>query len=174
MQRTGGYGLRPSGDLHVVQGGGSQPGAALARGGGARLISRPILLVQVRSEVGDVSAVELDTPQPPLPSVLIAQGLELCFNLALMVHIIADLHVLRGSFPLRPRVPVLLVPLQPPHEATIDAQAGLLGAVHRAWMWLWLWLLVRKMKRVVDDEVLEVGVLVGPRVARLDWVPQRR
>ena len=36
------------------------------------------------------------------------------------------------------------------------------------------WLVERKMQRVVDDEIIGVGVLVGPRVARLGWGPQRR
>ena len=43
-----------------------------------------------------------------------------------------------------------------------DGQAGhrgrVLGAGHGAWWWMWL--LVLKMQRVVDDEVLGVGVLV--------------
>ena len=78
-----------------------------------------------------------------------------------MVHILADLHVLGGSFPLGPRVAVLLVPLQPPHEAADDGQAGLLRAGDWAWLPLWLWLLVRKMQMVIDDEVLGVGVLLA-------------
>ena len=131
--------------------------------------------MEVGAEVGDISAVTPDRPPLLLPRVLLAQGLELRFNLAMMVHILAYLHVLGGSFPLQQRVPVLPVPLQTPHEAADDGQAELaFGAGHGAWLWLRLWLLVRKMQRVVDDEVLGVRVLVWPRVARLDWVLQRR
>ena len=159
----GWLGLGSSGDLHeVAQGGGSRVGAALAPGGGARLISRPVLLVEVGTEVGDVSAVTPDTPPPPLARVLVAKGLEFRFDLAMIVHILADLHVLGGGFPMGPGVAVLPVPLQPPHEAADDGQAGhpgrVLWAGHGAWWWLWL--LVRKMQRVVIDELLGVGVLV--------------
>ena len=66
---------------------------------------------------GTYRHVTPDTPLLPLPGVLVAQGLEFCFNLAMMVHIIADLHILGGSFTLGPRVSVLPVPLQPPHGA---------------------------------------------------------
>ena len=105
--------------------------------------------------------------------MLVAHGLELRFDLAMMVHILADLHILGGSFPLGPRVSVLPVSLQTPHEAADDGQAQFHEAGHGALLWLWLWLLVRKMQRVLDDEVLGVGVFVGPRVSRLDRVPQR-
>ena len=122
MQQIGRLGLGPSGYLHeVAQGGGSRLGAALAWGGGSRLFSRPVLLVEVGAEVGDVSAVTPDTPPLLLPRVLLAQGLELRFNLARMVHILADLHVLAGTLSLGPRVAVLPVPHQPPHEAADDA-----------------------------------------------------
>ena len=80
----------------------------------------------------------------------------------MIVHILADLHLLGGSFYLGPRVAVLLVSLQPPHEAANDGQAKhpgcVLGAGHGAWWWPWL--LVRKMQGVVGDEVLRVRVLV--------------
>ena len=36
------------------------------------------------------------------------------------------------------------------------------------------WLLVRKMQSVVNEEVLGVGLLVEPQVARWYCVPQRR
>ena len=36
------------------------------------------------------------------------------------------------------------------------------------------WLLVQKMQKVGRDELLGVEVVVGPRVARWDWVPQCR
>ena len=109
------------------QGGGSRPGAALARGGGARAFCRSVLLVQIRAQVCGVSAVRPDTPPLPLPHVLVAQGLELRFDLAMMVHILLDVHVLAGSFPLGPRVAVLPVPLQPPHKAADDSQDDSLG-----------------------------------------------
>ena len=95
--------------------------------------------------MGNVSAVTPDTQPLPLRRVLVAQSLQLRFDLAMMVHILADLHVLGGSFPLGPRVAVLPVPLQPLHVAAHDGQAGLLGAGHGAWLWLWLRLLVPKM-----------------------------
>ena len=69
----------------------------------------------------------------------------------MMVCILADLHVLGGSFPLGPRMQVLPVPLQPPHEAADDGQAGFLGARNGAWLWLWLWWFLRKVQRVVDN-----------------------
>ena len=150
-----------SGDLHeVAQGGGSRVESALAQVGGAQLFSRPDLLVEVRAEFRNVSAVTPLTPPLPLPRVLVAQGMELRFDSAMMVHILADLHVVGGSSLLGTRVAVLLVPLQPSHEAADDGQVGFLRACHRAWLWLWLWLLVRKMQRIVDDEVLGVEVLV--------------
>ena len=122
--------------------------------------------MEVGAEVGDVSAVTPDMPPLPLPRVLVAEGLELRFDIAMMVHILADLHVVRGRFPLGPGVAVLPVPRQPPHDAADDCLAGLLGAGHGDWLWLWLWLLVRRMQRDVGDEVLWVGLLVEPRVAR--------
>ena len=63
---------------------GSRVGAALARVGGARPLSQPLLLVEVGGEVGDVSAVTPDTPPLPLPRVLVAQGLKLRFDLVMM------------------------------------------------------------------------------------------
>ena len=114
--------------------------------------------MEVGAEVGNVSAVTPDTPPPPLPRVLVDQGLELRFDLAMMIHILTDLHVLGGRFPLGPGVAVLRVPLQPPHEAADDGQAGppthVLGAGHGALLWLWLWLLVRKLQGLVDVGVL--------------------
>ena len=135
--------------------------AAIALGGGAQLFSRPVLLVEVGPEIGDVSAVTPDTPPLLLPRVLVAQGLELRFDVSMMVHILADLHVLGRSFPLGPSVTILPVGLQPRHDAADDGQAWLFGAGLGASLWLWLWLLVRKMQRVVDAEVLVVRVLVG-------------
>ena len=99
-----------------------------------------------------------DTPPLPLPLVLVAQGLECRFDLAMMGHIVADLHVQRGTHAiLRPGVAELL---EPSHEATDDGQAGhpthVLGAGHGAWLWLWmwLWLLMRKLQGLVDVRVL--------------------
>ena len=126
MQRTGRLGLGSSGHPHeVVPGGSSWAGPAFARGRGTQLSSRPVLLVEVRAEGGDVSAVMPDTPPVLLPNLLVAEGLELCFDLAIMVHILAELHVLGGSFSLALRVAVLQVPLQPPHEPADDDQARL-------------------------------------------------
>ena len=107
--------------------------------GSARLFKRPVLMVEVGAEVGEILAVTPDRPPLPVPRLLVAKGLELCFDLAMMVHILTDLHVLGGSFPVGPRVPVLPVPFQPPHEAADDGQAGLLGARHGSWLQLWLW-----------------------------------
>ena len=106
--------------------------AALARDGGVRLFSQPVLLVQVGAGFGNVSAVTPDTPPPPLQRVLVAQGLEFRFDLAMMIHILADLYVLGGSFPLEARVSVLPVPLQAPHEAADFGQAGHPGCSLRA------------------------------------------
>ena len=145
MERTGGLGLASSGNRHEVpQGGASRVVAALAQGGGARLFSRPVLLVEVEAEVGYVSAVTPDTPPLLLPGVLVAEDLEFRFDLVMMVHILADLQVLGGSFPLEPRTAVLPVPLQAPNEAADDGQAGHPGCVLRACdgaRW-WLWLVV--------------------------------
>ena len=94
--------------------------------------------------------------------MLVAQGLELRFDPAMMVKILADLYLLAGNFLLGPGVAVLLVQRQPLHEAADDGQAGLpthvLRAGHGAWWWLWL--LVRKLQRVVDVRVLGVRVLM--------------
>ena len=137
VQQTGGVGLGSPGDLReVARGGGSQVEAALARAGGVRLFSRPGLLVEVGAAVGDVKAVTPDMPPLPLPRLVLAQGLQLRFDLAMMVHILADLQVLEGSFPLGPRVPVPPVALQFPHQAADDGQAGLPGPGHGAWSWL--------------------------------------
>ena len=54
-----------------------------------------------------------DTQLLPLPRVLVAHSLKLRFDFAMMVHILADLHVLGGSVRLGPRVAVLPVALQP-------------------------------------------------------------
>ena len=60
-----------------------------------------------------------------LPLVLVAQVLEVCFHLAMMVHILADLCYLGGDNPLGPGVAVFPIPIQPPHEPMDDGQAGL-------------------------------------------------
>ena len=87
--------------------------------------------------------------------MLVAQGLELRFDLAMMVHTLADLG---DSVPLSPRVAVLPVPLQPSHEAADDGQDGLptyvLGAARGAWLWLLVWLLMRKLQGLVEAGVL--------------------
>ena len=128
------------------------------RGAVARLFSWPILLVENGAEVGDVSAVTPDKPPLPLPLVLVAQSLELRFNLSMMVHILAVLHALGGGIPLGPGVAVLPVPFKLSHEATDDGQAGfpslVLGAGHGTWMWLWVCLLMQKLQAVVDVRVL--------------------
>ena len=170
----------PSGDLHeVAQGGGCRVGAAVARGGGARLFRRPVLLVEVGAEVGDVSAVTPDTPPLPLPRVLVAQGLEFRFDLAMMVHILADLHVLGGSFPLGPRVAVLPVPLQPLMRLRMMARLGTLVACLGLAMGLgggcgcWC----GRCKGSLMTKFSGSGYSWSPRrprVARWDWVPQRR
>ena len=107
--------------------------ATLARAGGVRLSSRPVLLVQVVVKVGDVSAVTPDTAPLPLPRVLLAQGLEFRFDLAMMFHILADLHVLGGSFPLEARVSVLPVQLQAPHEAADYFFWNVLNRINLFW-----------------------------------------
>ena len=116
--------------------------AVLARAGGAGLFSRPVLLVEVGAEVGDVSAVRPDTSALPLPQVRVAQGLEFRFDLALIVHILADPHILGGSFPLGRRLSVLPVLLKAPHEAPDYGKAGHPGCSlrtgHGACCWLWL------------------------------------
>ena len=76
----------------------------------------------------------------------------------MMVHILADLHLLGVSFPLGRRVAVLPVALPCPHEGSDDGRAGhpthFLRADHGAWLWLWLWLLARKLQGLVDVGVL--------------------
>ena len=124
--------------------------------------------MDVGAEVGNVSSVTPDTPPLPLPRVLMTQGLEFSFNLAMMVHILADLHVLGGSFPLGPRVAVLPANSSPRMRLRMLARLGSLVACWGLAMGLGAccgWLLVLKMQRVVDDEVLGVKVLVGPPVA---------
>ena len=138
--RTGGLGLGSSGDLHeVARAGGSRVGTAFTRGGGTRLFSRPVPFFEVTAEVGDISVVMPDTPPLLLPRVLVAQGFNLRLDPPMMVHILADLHVLGGSIPLCPRRAVLPVPLQHSHEAADNRQAGpprhVLGAGHAAWLW---------------------------------------
>ena len=112
VQRIGELGLGSSGDCQeVTQSGGSRVVAAIARGGGAGLFSRLVLFMEVRAEVGDVSAITPDTPPHLLLRVLVAQGLELRFTLAMMVRILTEMHVPGGSVPPGPRVAVLPVPL---------------------------------------------------------------
>ena len=76
------------------------------------------------------------TPRWPRGSepASVAQGLELRFDLAMMVHIVADLHELGSSLPLGPIVAALTVPLQPLHEAADNGQAWLLGAGNGVWL----------------------------------------
>ena len=96
--------------------------------------------VEVGAKLGDVSAVTPDTPPLPLPLVLVAQGLELRFDLAMILHSLADLHVLKGSAFLSSEVSLLPVPIHPSHDATDDGQAGLPtdvpGARRGALLWL--------------------------------------
>ena len=123
-QRTG-LGLKSSGNRHeVAQGGGSTVGGAFGRVGGARLLRRPVLVVEVGVEGGSVSAVTPDTPPLPLLLVLAAQGSKVRFDLAMTVHILADLHVLGGSISRGSGMSVLPVSLQPSQEATDDGQVG--------------------------------------------------
>ena len=118
--------------------------------------------MEVWAEVGDVSAVTPGTPLLPLPRVLVAQDLELRFDLLMTVHIIGILQLLGCSFPLKPRLPVLPVPLQPPPEAADDGQAGILGAGHGAWLWLWLWLMVPRCKESSMTKISGLGDSLGP------------
>ena len=75
MQRTRRLGGVSLGNPHeVAQGRSSRVGAAVARAGGARLFSRPVLLVELRADVGDLSAVKPETPPLLLPRLLVAQG----------------------------------------------------------------------------------------------------
>ena len=155
MQQTGGLGLGPPSNRHeVAQGGSPRVVATAARGGGARLLSRPVALVEVGAEVRDVSAITPDTPRLLPPRVLVAEGLELRSDVAMMVHILADHHVRCGSIPLGPGVAVLPVPFLPSHGATDDGQAGHPSHVHATgygtWLWLWVWLLMRKLRGLVD------------------------
>ena len=107
VQQTGSLGLGCSGDLHEIAPDDSSPfGAAFARAF-TRLLSRPVLLVELRTEVSNVSALKPDRPPFPLPPLLVAQRLELRFELSMMVHILADLRVLGGGVPLGPRVAVV-------------------------------------------------------------------
>ena len=52
--------------------------------------------MEVGAAFRDVSAVTPDTPLLPLPCMLVTQGFELRFDLAMMVHILAVHHVLGG------------------------------------------------------------------------------
>ena len=77
-------------------------------------------------KAGTVWGVRPDTPWLLVRLVLVAQGLKFRFHLAMMVHILAGPHVMRGTDnPLRPGVMELLALLKPSHEATDDGQAGL-------------------------------------------------
>ena len=78
--------------------------ATVACGRGARLFRGPVLFVEIRAEVGDVSAITTDLPLLLLPPVLVAQGLEIGFNHAMMVHYLAHLHVPGVSIPLGPEM----------------------------------------------------------------------
>ena len=131
--------------------------AATRPRGGTRLFSRPLVLLDVRLEGRQLSPVTPDAPPLPLPLVLPPQGLQFYLGLAMMGHILADLHVLRGTHAtLRPGVAELLFS----HEATDDGQAGLRTHVLRvsngAWLslWVWSWLLMRNLKGLVDVRVL--------------------
>ena len=178
MQLTGGFGLGPSGN-EVDQGGGSRMVAAVARAWGVRLFSWTVLFVEVGAEVGDVSAITLEAPPLQLPMVLVAQGLEPRFDVAMMVHILADLHVLGGGISLGLGVCGTPGPIPALLLAMDDGQAGIPGLVPRAdhgtWLWLRVWLLMRKLQGLVNVRVLlrlmrmlrglvDVGVpLVTPR-----------
>ena len=155
----GGFGLGSLGNHHeVAQVGGSRPVAAASPAGGARHFSRPVLLMKVGAEIGDVSAITADGPPRLLPRVLVAQGLELRFDVAMMVHILVDHHAPGGSIPLRLRMPLVRVPLQPFHEARFDGQAGLptvvLWAGHGPRSLLWVRLLMRKLQGLADVGLL--------------------
>ena len=109
--------------------------------------------MEVGAQSQQVSAVTRDTPLLPLLLLLMAQGLEFRLDLAIMGHILADLHILRGTHAiLRPEVAGFHALLEPSFGATDDGQAGqtahILGADHVAWlcMWVWLWLLMLKMQ----------------------------
>ena len=132
--------------------------AAIGRAAGAWLFSRPVLIVEVGAEGGVESAVTPDTLPLPLPLVLVAQGLELRFDLPMMVHILADLHVLGGSISLCPGGAVFPVPLQPSNEDADDGQSALpthvLGAGHGTCLWVWVRLLMHKLQGLVDVRVL--------------------
>ena len=90
--------------------------------------------MEVATDLGDVLPLTPQRLPLLLPRAHVAQGLALRFDLAMMVHILADLDVLGDSIPLGPAVALLRVPLQPSHQATDDGQAGLpspaLGAGH--------------------------------------------
>ena len=81
-------------------------------------------------------------------------------HVAMMGHILGDLHVLRGTHAtLRPGVAKLPALLEPSHEAMDNGQAGIPPHVLRAghgaglWLWLWSWLLMRKLEGLVDVPV---------------------
>ena len=80
--------------------------------------------MEVGAEGGALWAVTQDTPPLLLPRVPVAQGLELRFDLAMMIHILADLHLLGGSFSLALRVAVLPVPFQPRMRLRMMARLG--------------------------------------------------
>ena len=81
----------------VAQGGGPGVVAPIGQGEGTQLFSRLVLVIEVGTEGGDISAVTPDTPRVPLPMVLVDQGSQLSFDLAMIVHILAELHPLEGS-----------------------------------------------------------------------------
>ena len=99
--------------------------AAIGWGAGAQLLSWPVLVVDIRADGVGVSAATPDTPPLLLPLSIVAQGSELRFDLAMMVHILADIHVPGGSMPQSSGVAVLPVPIQPSHGAMHHGQARL-------------------------------------------------
>ena len=93
---------------------------------GARLFNRPILLCEVRAEGWNVSAVTPDKSLLLLPLVLVAQGSEILFHLTMMVDILAELHLLRGTHAsFSTGVTELPAPLKPSHETEDNGQAGI-------------------------------------------------
>ena len=104
-----------------------------------RLLSRPVLNMEVRAEGGHVSAVTPERAPLLLPMVLVTRGLELCFDLAMMEHILADFYARRGTNAnVRPGLVELPALLEPSHEATDDGQARHPGAGSRSWPWNWV------------------------------------
>ena len=160
--------VQETGDRHeVTQGCCLRVVAAVARASGAR-VCQPVLFVEVGAEVGDLLAITPDTPPLLLPPVLVAQGLELRFDLVVNIQNLRELHVPADSISLGPGGAVLPVPLQPSHGATDDGQTGLpglpSGAPHGASLWLWVWLLMRNPQGLVDVVVFLLLMLKLPRL----------